>query len=155
MGYTEPDPREDLNGMDVAKKLLILVREAGYKIEMEDIKTQNLIPEAAREVDTVNKFFSLLEKHDHHFYSLNDKARGKNRVLRYVAYFEQGKAEVALKEFENNHPFFHLQGNDNMLAIYTEHYNDSPLIIRGPGSGAEVTAAGVLADVLRIAQYLS
>ncbi len=154
-GYTEPDPREDLSGQDVGRKLLILAREAGYGLEMSDIKIENLIPKQLRLVKTVDEFFKKLPEYDGFFEAKKVAAGKKGRVLRYMAHFENGRAEIGLTEVSNNHPFYNLSGSDNIIAIHTNHYAVSPLIIRGPGAGAEVTAAGVLADILKIANYIS
>ncbi len=154
-GYTEPDPREDLNGLDVARKLLILTREIGMPLELKDIKVQNLVPAPARKSKTIDEFFSKLAKHDKEFEEKRKKAETKGNVLRYIAKFEKGKAEISLQEVGSNHPFYSLSGSDNILALTTKHYQDRPVVVKGPGAGAEVTAAGVFADVIRIANYLS
>jgi aspartokinase/homoserine dehydrogenase 1 len=150
-GYTEPDPREDLSGQDVGRKLLILVREAGHSLEMSDIKIENLIPKKARRVETVEEFLKQLQEYDAFFAAKREAAERKGKALRYIARYENGRAEIGLSEVDSNHPFYNLKGADNIIAFYTRHYAVSPLIIRGPGAGAQVTAAGVLADVLKIA----
>jgi len=153
-GYTEPDPREDLNGLDVARKLLILAREVGADMELENIDVENLVPERAREVKSVDDFFILLEKADNVFAERKGEAEKENKVLRYVAKFENGKATVKLLAVDNSHPFYNLRGNDNIVAITTENYSTQPLVIRGRGAGAEFTASGIFADILRISNYL-
>ena len=153
-GYTEPDPREDLSGQDVGRKLLILVREAGYNLEMSDIQIENLVPIKARRVKTVEEFFRKLQEGDSAFASRRNAAEKKGRVLRYIAHYEKGKARIGLSEVDQSHPFYNLSGADNIIAIYTKHYAVNPLIVRGPGAGAEVTAAGVLSDVLKTANCL-
>jgi len=154
-GYTEPDPREDLNGKDVARKLLILARECGYQMELSDIKVENLIFPKARKVKTVKEFFGVLQENDDEFEKLRMKEEKDGRVLRYIAKLEKGKAEVSLQAIDRNHPFYFMSGSDNILAVHTLNYISSPLVIKGPGAGADVTAAGVFADVLRISNYLS
>jgi len=154
-GYTEPDPREDLNGKDVARKLLILARECGYQMELSDIKVENLIFPKARKVKTVAEFFSALQENDDEFEKLRMNEEKEGKVLRYIAKLENGKAEVSLQAIDKNHPFYFMSGSDNILAVHTLNYITSPLVIKGPGAGADVTAAGVFADVLRISNYLS
>ena len=149
-GFTEPDPREDLNGMDVARKLLILIREAGYQKEMDDITIENLIPEELRGISSQDEFLLRLKDCDDLFEAKRVQAEKHGQALRYIASFESPNAEVLLRAVDENHPFYHLQGNDNIIAIYSLNYKTNPLVIRGPGAGAEVTAAGVLADILRV-----
>ena len=151
-GYTEPDPREDLSGQDVARKLLILVREAGYALEMTDIKIENLIPVPLRKLKTVDIFFRYLKDYDAFFEKKRAVAEKKGRALRYIARYEKSKAGIGLSAVDSRHPFYNLSGADNIIAIYTNHYTTHPLVIRGPGAGAEVTAAGVLADILKLAR---
>ncbi len=154
-GYTEPDPREDLNGMDFARKLLILCREIGLPFELSDIYIENLIPESAMQVKSVTEFFNELQTHDQDFELKRKKAAEKECVLRYIAQLENNKAQILLKEIDKNHPFYYLSGNDNILALYSEYGEDRPIVIKGPGAGIDVTAAGVLADLIRTANYLS
>ncbi|MFA6025962.1 MAG: bifunctional aspartate kinase/homoserine dehydrogenase I [Ignavibacteriaceae bacterium] len=154
-GYTEPDPREDLNGKDVARKLLILARECGYQMELPEIKVENLIFPKAQKVKTVPEFFGVLKENDDEFEKLRMKEEKDGKVLRYIAKLEKGKAEVSLQAIDRNHPFYFMSGSDNILAVHTLNYLNSPLVIKGPGAGADVTAAGVFADVLRISNYLS
>jgi aspartokinase/homoserine dehydrogenase 1 len=154
-GYTEPDPREDLNGMDVARKLLILARETGLSLELKDIKVENLVPEPARKSKTIEEFFKKLAEYDNKFEEKRKRASDKGNVLRYVANLENGKAEISLREVNDQHPFYSLSGSDNIFALYTNHYREHPIVIKGPGAGADVTAAGVFADIIRISNYLS
>ncbi|MDA2935732.1 aspartate kinase [Patescibacteria group bacterium AH-259-L05] len=149
-GYTEPDPRDDLNGMDVARKLLILAREIGHPFELEDIKVENLVPKALQKIKS-DEFVSRLEEVDAHFEDKRKKAGQSGNVLRYIAALKGEKANVRLQEVDKNHPFYNLSGTDNIIAITTSHYNNQPLVIKGPGAGPEVTAAGVLQDILKIA----
>lgn len=153
-GYTEPDPRDDLNGMDVARKLLILSREVGLDLELEDIKTQNLVPEDCQGKMNIDEFFKRLKSHDADFEQELDKADAKGEKLRYMAILEDGKANVGLTAVGPSHPFYSLSGSDNIILLTTERYNDRPMVIRGPGAGADVTAAGVFADIIRIGNYV-
>lgn len=149
-GYTEPDPREDLNGKDVARKLLILSREAGFELEMEDLEIENLVPEPAREAADVESFFEELSEFDDTFRQRFDDAASRGNRLCYIARYKGNKATVGLEEIGQNHPFSGLSGSDNIFAFHTRHYKDTPLVVKGPGAGAEVTATGILADILRI-----
>lgn len=150
-GYTEPDPREDLNGYDVGRKLLILCRVAGYNMEFEDIQIENLVPEKARNVSSVDDFFNTLKEYDDEFKKLLEQAKSADKKLCYIARFADGKAVVSLEKIDSSHPFYHLSGTDNILAIYSSHYDQNPLVVKGPGAGANVTAAGIIADILRVA----
>lgn len=150
-GYTEPDPREDLNGHDVGRKLLILARVAGYNLEFDDIDIQNLVPEQARNAGSVDEFFSKLKNHNHEFETLVKEARQSEKKLCYIARYQDGVANVALEQIGIDHPFYNLSGTDNILAIYSSHYDEYPLVVKGPGAGAGVTAAGIIADILRVA----
>lgn len=149
-GYTEPDPREDLNGKDVARKLLILTREAGLELEMSDLTVENLVPEPARDAGSVEEFFEKLAEFDDEFKEQYEKADSQDHRLCYIARYEDGKATVSLEEIDGKHPFSGLSGSDNIIAFHTQHYRDTPLVVKGPGAGAEVTAGGILADILRI-----
>ena len=154
-GYTEPDPRLDLNGMDVARKLLILIREAGEAFELDNINIESFLPEEAMNAETVEDFFRALQKLDDYFESLRQKSKDNVTALRFIARYENGRANIALTAVGKTHPFYHLDGSDNILAIYTNYYNNQPLVIKGPGAGADVTVAGVFADVLHVANYLN
>ena len=149
-GFTEPDPREDLNGQDVGRKLLILTREAGLKLEFENIDIQNLVPKEAREVDSVEEFFEILKEHDDEFTELYEDAQVNNKKLCYIARYEDEKATVKLEKIGPDHPFYGLDGSDNIVAFKTQHYQKSPIVVKGPGAGADVTASGIIADILRI-----
>jgi aspartokinase/homoserine dehydrogenase 1 len=152
-GYTEPDPRDDLSGMDVARKILILGREAEQTLEFENITIQSMVPEDCQSASTVHEFFEKLKAHDKEFTSLLEEAEAKGEKLRFMATLENGKAKVGLNSLPNSHPFSGLGGSDNMILLTTDRYHDRPMIIRGPGAGADVTAAGVFADVIRIGNY--
>jgi bifunctional aspartokinase / homoserine dehydrogenase 1 len=150
-GYTEPDPREDLNGHDVGRKLLILARVAGYKLEFSDIDIENLVPEGARGNGDVESFFEKLKEYDSEFERLRKSAADNGHKLCYIARFEKGKGVVKLEEIDRDHPFYGLDGSDNIVALYTDHYQESPMVVKGPGAGANVTAGGIVADILRVA----
>lgn len=152
-GFTEPDPRDDLNGMDVARKALILAREIGLDLELSDIEVENLVPEECRSEMKVGEFFERLASFNSDFDELRDHAQRKNEKLRYMAILEGGKAKVSLASVGASHPFYTLSGSDNIILLTTERYKERPMVIRGPGAGAEVTAAGVFADVIRIGSY--
>lgn len=149
-GYTEPDPRQDLNGRDVGRKLLILARESGLKLEFDEIEIENLVPEAAREVPSVEEFFVELGKNDDHYEKLVSDARDSGYKLCFIARYEKGNARVGLESIGPDHPFYNLEGSDNIIAFNTQHYKESPLVVKGPGAGAGVTASGIIADILRI-----
>lgn len=154
-GFTEPDPRDDLNGKDVARKILILAREIGLALEPKQVKVEPLLPATCFSAQSVADFFFTLEKLDEDFENRKKQIARQNKVLRYIAVLENGKASVKLQAISSNHPFYHLSGSDNIISISTKRYNDTPLVIKGPGAGAEVTAGGVFADILSIFNGLS
>jgi len=147
-GYTEPDPRLDLGGTDVMRKIMILARESGEKIDMTDISNQSFMPEACMQGDVAN-FYMEMEKHEAHFRKIYDEAAAKGNKLKFVARYENGKAAVGLQHIDPQHDFFHLYGKDNIVLFYTERYPTQPLVVKGAGAGAEVTASGVFADIIR------
>lgn len=147
-GYTEPDPREDLNGMDVKRKLLILARECGHGIELDDLEITAFLPEECFAAESVHDFYTLLENQDAYFAQLRTDALAQEKALRYIAVFEQGKGAIKLQAVGKEHPFYNLPASDNIIALLTERYHDSPLIIQGKGAGAEVTAGKVLAGII-------
>ena len=147
-GYTEPDPRLDLGGTDVMRKILILAREAGNKMEMSDIANDIFLPEECMKGD-VAAFYKALEKHESHFKKLLDEANAKDCKLKFVAQLENGKASVGLQHIGKDHDLYHLYGKDNVVLFYTRRYSQQPLVIKGAGAGADVTASGVFADILR------
>jgi bifunctional aspartokinase / homoserine dehydrogenase 1 len=152
-GYTEPDPRDDLNGMDVARKILILAREAGIPLELSDIEIENLVPEKARGNISLEAFFKILSEHDEEYRKYWEQADLRKERLRYMAVLENGKPALGLRSVGETHPFYSLAGTDNIILLTTERYKERPMVIRGPGAGAEVTAAGVFADIIRIGNY--
>ena len=152
-GYTEPDPRDDLSGKDVARKILILSREAGLHLELHDIAIQNLVPDDCLGDITVDEFFKRLEKHDAQYEGLLKQAASKGEKLRYKAILCGGKVRVELGSVGEQHPFYSLSGSDNIILLTTDRYHERPMVIRGPGAGATVTAAGVFADIIRIGHY--
>lgn len=154
-GYTEPDPRDDLSGQDVARKILILSRECGLKLEPDDVKIINLLNDACLQAKTVEDFFAELEKDNARFESLLAEAEAKDEVLRYIATLDEEKVTIELKTVGRLHPFFSLAGSENIVSFTTERYKYNPLVIKGPGAGAEVTASGVFADIMSISSYLS
>jgi aspartokinase/homoserine dehydrogenase 1 len=139
--------------MDVARKILILSREAGLTLELNEIQVENMVPEDCLGDMTIEKFFSLLSKHDEKFELLRVEAASRNEKLRYMAILEKGKTSIRLASVGQQHPFYSLSGSDNIILLTTERYHDRPMVIRGPGAGAEVTAAGVFADIIRIGSY--
>ena len=154
-GYTEPDPRDDLSGQDVARKILILAREAGFPLEPDDVTITNMLPASCLSAPTIPDFFSELERNNDYFENLLSAAEATGEKLRFVASFENGKATIGLRSVGPEHPFYQLTGADNIVSFTTERYKDRPLVVKGPGAGAEVTASGVFADVVSIGSYLA
>ncbi|EDM37065.1 bifunctional protein: aspartokinase I; homoserine dehydrogenase [Pedobacter sp. BAL39] len=150
LGYTEPDPRDDLNGKDFMRKMLILARDAGYPLEESDIEIQSMLPPACLAAATVAEFYQELERNSAYFEQLKTDAAGSNKVLRYIGKLEDGKVAITLEMVNDSHPFFMLSGSDNIISFSTNRYKDRPLVVKGPGAGAEVTAAGVFADIINV-----
>jgi aspartokinase/homoserine dehydrogenase 1 len=150
MGYTEPDPRDDLSGVDVARKLVILAREAGRELSLEQVRVESLVPEALRQA-SVDDFMAGLPQIDAVFAERLAVAKADGAVLRYVARLTPDGAEVGLVALPARHAFANLRLTDNVVQFTTRRYCDNPLVVQGPGAGPEVTAAGVFADVLRVA----
>ncbi|MBB2149814.1 bifunctional aspartate kinase/homoserine dehydrogenase I [Pedobacter gandavensis] len=149
-GYTEPDPRDDLNGKDFMRKMLILARDAGYPLEEDDIKIESMLPPACLAAATVADFYQELENNTEYFEKLKKRAADDNKVLRYIGKLEAGKVEITLQMVDDGHPFYMLSGSDNIISFTTDRYKDRPLVVKGPGAGAEVTAAGVFADIINV-----
>ncbi|MDP5027677.1 MAG: bifunctional aspartate kinase/homoserine dehydrogenase I [Flavobacterium sp.] len=149
-GFTEPDPKIDLSGIDVARKILILIRESGYQMEIEDIENKSFLPAECMNTTDNDSFFASLIKNASHFDNLLKEANEKNSRLKFVATFENGKASVGLEFIPQESPFYNLEGKDNIVQFYTDRYVDQPLLIKGAGAGAAVTASGIFADVVRI-----
>ena len=151
-GYTEPDPKIDLSGVDVSRKILILARECGHKVELEDVVNYKFLSDDCLNSINNDDLFKNLLKNEKHFKDLYNKANDKNCKLKYVANFENGLASVGLNEVEKYHDFYNIEGSDNIILFYTDRYNERPLIVKGAGAGAEVTASGIFADLIRISK---
>ncbi len=149
-GYTEPDPKIDLSGIDVARKILILARESGHVLELSDLVNNAFLPQQSLETTTVEDFLESIKLHEPHFSSILQEANAQQCRLKYVAQFENGKASVGLQNIAPNHPFYNLEGSDNIVLFYTDRYSEQPLIVKGAGAGADVTASGIFADIIRI-----
>jgi aspartokinase/homoserine dehydrogenase 1 len=166
-GYTEPDPRDDLSGMDFARKILILARESGLDLQLSDMQVQNLVSEDALSPALSCPTEEFLRDHlpsmDERWAKAKDEAAAENKVLRYVGVIDitggdtpkTNVASVGIRKYSLDHPFASLQGCDNVIAIYTSRYSGTPMIVQGPGAGAEVTAAGVFGDLFRVACYMT
>lgn len=150
-GYTEPDPRLDLGGTDVMRKIMILAREAGEKIEMVDITNNTFLPASCFK-GSVADFYKEMAKQEAHFKALYQAAAEKKCKLKFVASFQGGKASVGLQHISDNSDFYHLYGKDNIVLFYTQRYPEQPLVVKGAGAGADVTASGVFADIIRVAR---
>jgi aspartokinase/homoserine dehydrogenase 1 len=149
-GYTEPDPRDDLRGTDFMRKLLILARDAGYPMEADDVQLENILPQASMEAQTVSDFYDSLKAEEAYFNHLKQQAESSGKVLRYIGKLENGKASISLQMVDDQHPFYMMSGSDNIIAFTTDRYKDRPMVVKGPGAGAEVTAAGVFADLINV-----
>ena len=147
-GYSEPDPRLDLNGVDVVRKIMILARESGEKLEMEDVVNEPFMPVECMK-GSIRDFYACMEKEEAHFKALFENASNAGKKLKFVATYENGSAKVGLQEIDPNHDFYHLYGKDNVVLFYTNRYTGQPLVVKGAGAGAEVTASGVFADIIR------
>lgn len=147
-GYTEPDPRLDLSGKDVMRKIMILAREAGHMTEMDDISNNSFMPDECMQ-GSVEDFYRSMETHEAHFKKLLDGAVAAGCKLKFVATFNNGKASVGLQHIDPAHDFYHLYGKDNIVLFYTDRYVQQPLVIKGAGAGADLTASGVFADIIR------
>jgi len=154
MGYTEPDPREDLAGRDVARKLLILARQTGLRMELDDVSVESLVPERLTDGAFSPEFLSAYAAHDAGMAERLQSAHRRGAVLRYVGTIEHGSARAEIREFPSSHPFATTRGSDNLIAFTTTRYADTPLMVQGPGAGAAVTAMGVFADIFKLLHYL-
>ncbi len=150
-GYTEPDPRVDLSGVDVMRKILILIRDSGEAMDLEDIQGEPFIPESCMQAESVDAFMKGLEEYEPHFQKLYATASNAGKKLKYVAAYDKGKASGGLKEIEEGHPFHNLEGKDNIVLFFTHRYTEQPLVVKGAGAGADVTASGIFADIMKIA----
>ncbi|MEO2053062.1 MAG: bifunctional aspartate kinase/homoserine dehydrogenase I [Allomuricauda sp.] len=152
-GYTEPDPTIDLSGVDVMRKILILARESGHQLNIEDIANESFLPKESLETNSNEEFFASLKKYEADFQQLYKEAAASDCKLKYVAQFENGKAKVGLQKIPKGHDFYNLEGSDNIVLFFTERYPNQPLIIKGAGAGADVTASGIFADIIRIGNF--
>src|SRR5204863_4109382 len=153
-GLTEPDPRDDLSGQDVARKLLILARQTGSKMEIADVRVQSLVPQNLTSGSFSQRSFTLLAKHDSKMAERLKRAQSHNAVLRYVGTLEGSFARAGIKEFPRDHPIAATKASDNIIAFTTKRYARTPLVVQGPGAGADVTAMGVFSDILKLLNYL-
>lgn len=153
-GYTEPDPRDDLKGLDMARKLLILIRESGIPFELKDIEIEKLISPEAENAKSIEDFLIKLKNDDNRIIEMKKNAAGKGCVLCYIAKYEDGLAKLSIQEIDRSHPFYNLTNSENIVAFTTKNYCKNPLAIRGQGAGADFTAVGILSDILRISNYL-
>ena len=152
-GFTEPDPRDDLNGMDVGRKLLILAREAGHELEFRDIRVRSLVPRSLLKAKSVDEFMRKVSTLDATFARQREAATKEGEVLRYLATFAGGKADVGLRRVPVSHPAADLTGSDIIMALTTVNCREHAVVIKGPGAGADVTATGVFADIIRVSHY--
>lgn len=154
-GYTEPDPRDDLSGTDVARKILILARECGCKMEIDEVTNLPLLSTEALQAASVEDFYAVLDRENDHYEKTIAKAHSQGKVLRFIAKYEEGKAQIGLTAVDISHPFYSLAGSENVVSFTTERYFNNPLVIKGPGAGAEVTAMGVFADIISLSSFLA
>jgi len=154
MGYTEPDPREDLSGQDVARKLLILGRQIGLKMDLDEVQVDSLVPKSLARGKYTSGFLTGFARYDGEMAARVERAAARGAVLRYVGTLEKGRARAGLKEFPRHHPVASAKGSDNVIAFTTKRYSRTPLVVQGPGAGADVTAMGVFSDILKLLHYL-
>ena len=143
-----------MSGKDVRRKILILGREAGVSLEAEDVDIENILPQPCVDAETIDDFFSALKNNEQAFVDRITKASAAGKRLRFIAALDHGVATISLQEVDPSNPFYSLSGSDNMIVFTTERYKERPLVVRGPGAGDEVTAAGVFAEIIQIATYL-
>jgi aspartokinase/homoserine dehydrogenase 1 len=149
-GYTEPDPRDDLGGIDFMRKMLILGRNAGLAIEAKDVKLGAILPENCANAPSVDDFYNELKNSNAYFEQLKNEAAKAGKVLRYIGKLENGQVEISLQAVGADHPFYALSGSDNIIAFTTDRYNETQMVVKGPGAGAAVTAAGVFSDLVKV-----
>ena len=154
LGLTEPDPRIDLSATDVRRKLVILARETGILINQEDIQITSFLPDECLQAETIEDFYAAVKSNEASFEALKDAANAKGTAIRMVAKFEQGVGSIGLEYVGPENPLFHLSGSDNMIVFTTSRYQERPLVIKGPGAGSEVTAAGIFAELVSLANHL-
>lgn len=150
LGYTEPDPRDDLSGVDFMRKMLILARDAGHQVEAEDVEIASILPKKCLEAKSVEDFYNTLQEENAYFEEIKTRAENEQKAIRYIGVLENGKISISLDLVNNQHPFYSLSGSDNIISFTTERYKERPLVVKGPGAGAEVTAAGVFADLVNV-----
>jgi aspartokinase/homoserine dehydrogenase 1 len=149
-GYTEPNPKIDLSGIDVARKILILIRESGKEIEISEIINNSFVPKKCLDTNSNKDFLTSLSENENHFKKLLNKAIKTKSKIKYVAEYKNEKATIGIKYIPENHDFYNIEGSDNVVLFYTNRYQKQPLIVKGAGAGSEVTAAGIFADILRV-----
>ena len=151
-GFTEPDPKIDLSGIDVARKILILARESGKEIEINEIENNSFIPKECLETTSNIDFLNSLGSNETHFKKILNMGIENESKIKYVAEYKNGKASVGIKYIPKNHDFYNLEGSDNIVLFYTDRYKSQPLIVKGAGAGSEVTASGIFADIIRVSR---
>ncbi|WP_460925216.1 bifunctional aspartate kinase/homoserine dehydrogenase I [Pontibacter brevis] len=152
-GFTEPDPRDDLSGLDFMRKMLILARDAGYPLEASDVQIENILPPSCLQAASVPEFYAELKAAEDYFVELKEKAEKSGKVLRYIGSLENGQVKISLQMVDESHPFYTLSGSDNIISFTTDRYRERPMVVKGPGAGAEVTAAGVFADIVNVGSH--
>ena len=153
-GLTEPDPRDDLSGQDVARKLLILARQSGSQMEIADVDVESLVPRNLAAGPFAPRFFTSFAQRDLETAERLRRAQSRAAVLRYVGTLAGNRARAGIKEFPRDHPIARTRGSDNIIAFTTKRYSRTPLVVQGPGAGADVTAMGVFSDILKLLNYL-
>lgn len=152
-GFTEPDPRDDLSGLDFMRKMLILARDAGYPLEASDVQIENILPPSCLQAASVPAFYTELKAAEDYFVQMKEKAEKSGNVLRYIGSLEDGQVKISLQMVDESHPFYTLSGSDNIISFTTDRYKERPMVVKGPGAGAEVTAAGVFADIVNVGSH--
>ncbi|WP_162055862.1 bifunctional aspartate kinase/homoserine dehydrogenase I [Pontibacter pamirensis] len=152
-GFTEPDPRDDLSGLDFMRKMLILARDAGYPLEASDVQIENILPPSCLKAANVPEFYTELQAAEAYFVEMKEKAAKSGKALRYIGSLENGQVKISLQMVDESHPFYTLSGSDNIISFTTDRYKERPMVVKGPGAGAEVTAAGVFADIVNVGSH--